>query len=86
MHPQESLNQLLSEVAQLQAQFGEDAPINIRPAVTSKLTGLSDRQLRRLEAVGKFPKRFPVYEGSRAQAHNLPKVLAHNRRQAGSAD
>ncbi len=55
-----------------------------RPRVTTQNVGLCDRQLRNLEAEGKFPKRFLISPGGRAVAHLKSEVLAWMRERAAS--
>ena len=47
----------------------------LRPKDTEKIVGLCDRQLRNLEAVGQFPKRFALSPEGRAKAHLESEVL-----------
>ena len=55
-----------------------------RPRVTAEVIGVCDRQLRNLEAEGRFPKRFLISPGGRAKAHLKSEVLAWIRERAAS--
>ena len=46
----------------------------IRPREAADTVGLCERQLRNLEADGKFPKRFPLVPGGRAMGYLKSEV------------
>ena len=57
-----------------------------RPEKTAKKAGYTNRQLRNLEAKGKFPKRFSLSPGGRAKGHLKSEVLAWMRERAASRE
>ena len=58
----------------------------LRPKVTAKIVGLGDRQIRIMEAAGKFPKRFKLFDGGKAVGHLGSEVQAWVRERAASRD
>lgn len=57
----------------------------LRPKETEALVGLCDRQIRSLEAEGKFPKRFSI-SGGHAKGHLESEVSDWIRERAASRD
>ncbi len=58
----------------------------LRPDVTAQRCGLTNRQLRNMEAEGLFPQRFLLVPGGRARGHLLSEVLAWMHARAASRD
>ena len=63
-----------------------DADGILRPKVTTKMVGLTDRYLRMMEEVGEFPQRFKLFEGGKAVGHLKSEVLAWMEERAASRD
>ena len=64
-----------------------DDEVIMRPKATSAMVGLGDRQLRNLEAEGKFPKRFALNPpDGRAVGHLRSEVLEWVRERAAARE